>query len=65
MGMKLNTYMQSNNISKTVMASLLDVAEASVYRYLNGQRIPEKPVMRRLFKITNGQVVPNDFYDLE
>lgn len=60
--MKLNTYLNENNLSQAAFAAMIGVSQAAVERYSNGKRIPEPPVMREIARVTDGMVTANDFY---
>lgn len=36
---------------------------ANMFRYCNGQRIPKRSEMEKIWRGTDKQVEPNDFYD--
>ena len=64
--MHISEYIKLNNISRVAFAKLLRTSPQNLERYINKKRIPKnKDLMRRLVEITNGQVTPNDFYDLK
>lgn len=46
------------------VAEMLGCILTTVARYETGLRMPEQPMMEKIFSITNGEVTPNDFYDL-
>ncbi len=62
--MQLRDYLNQSNISPINFAGLVGVGHQNVYRYLSGKRIPSPEIMRRIVVATDGQVTPNDFYDL-
>ena len=45
-------------------AADIGVDVSTMRRYLRGERIPERDIMRRIFVVSNGQVTANDFYGL-
>ena len=38
------------------------MSPVSLSRYISGERIPEKEIVLKILKITQGCVSPNDFY---
>jgi transcriptional regulator with XRE-family HTH domain len=48
-------------MTREAFAALIEVEAASVTRYANGDRIPRPAIMRRITKVTDGQVTANDF----
>ena len=59
--MLLKEYLQLNKISSKQFSRILKVSEISISRYINGNRIPNKRILRAIFKETNGFVSANDF----
>lgn len=62
--MKLADYLSETNTTVTAFARKIDEAQATVSRYVNGQRIPERAIMSKIVQATEGRVTPNDFYEL-
>lgn len=63
--MKLAQYLTDNRISYSEFATVIGVANGTVvHRYASGKRIPEPATMARIVEKTDGQVQPNDFYDV-
>lgn len=63
--MKLSDFLSSRGIPVAEFATRIGVAEVkTVYRYLDGERIPASQVMARIWVETDGSVGPADFYDL-
>ena len=64
--MKLDEYLTQNGLTPQKFGELLgEKPPITVYRYLNGDRIPNKETMCKIATITGYQVMPNDFYDVE
>lgn len=59
--MKLADYLSSVNLSHEHFAGLIGVEQATVTRYVNGQRYPRPEILARIREVTSGQVTPNDF----
>ena len=47
------------------MAKVVQVDVKSLERYMNGTRVPRKPVAEAIYFYSEGWIEPNDFYDLE
>ena len=62
--MKLRDFLADRNLSEAELGRLLGVGQATVNRYIRGERIPRPEVMRRIVEVTEGKVGPADFYDL-
>jgi transcriptional regulator with XRE-family HTH domain len=43
-------------------AERIGVSSAAVWRYVHGERIPDKDIMARIALATGGKVTANDFY---
>lgn len=48
-------YLQNNDAS---------VSKGAIDKWCNGQRIPRKDDMRKIYTVTNGEVTANDFYNI-
>jgi transcriptional regulator with XRE-family HTH domain len=59
--MKLNEWTSSNNVKPRQLAAMLGLTYAAAHRYINGKRLPEPDVMKRIAEITANSVTPNDF----
>lgn len=60
--MKLKDYLSASGKTHAEFADEIKVSVQSLYRYINGERIPEREVMARIAKSTHEQVTPNSFY---
>ncbi len=60
--MRLGDYLKAAKRRVGDFAVEIEVKPLAVYRYINGSRIPEPAVMTRIVKVTDGAVLPNDFY---
>jgi DNA-binding transcriptional regulator YdaS (Cro superfamily) len=63
--MTLSEYLTTKNLSPGEFAKRLKCAEPTVNRYITGARIPEKQMMVRIVRATDGDVTPNDFYGVQ
>lgn len=62
--MHLSTYLCVNDITQTQLARACGVSVNSANRWVNRQHVPAPEMMIRIYVWTNGQVRPDDFYDL-
>jgi transcriptional regulator with XRE-family HTH domain len=60
--MDLRTYLDRNPQSMPALAERLGVSRQALYRYVNGDRLPQPEIMERITKATNGLVRASDFY---
>lgn len=61
--MKLADWLRQNGISARDFGGTIGVRSANtVYRYISGDQIPARNVMREIIRATGGAVMPNDFY---
>lgn len=62
--MKLQEYLETNNKTVADLARACEVKHTVALRWANGARIPSRENMQKIFAYTNGEVTPNDFYDI-
>lgn len=62
--MKLAAYLTMNEIKQRMMAEALSLHILTVNRWCTGRSMPTRSDMLRIYRWTNGEVQPNDFYDL-
>lgn len=62
--MTLAEYLEESGATRAEAAEALGVSQVTVHRYLKEGAIPNREVMPRLVKWSNGKVTPNDFYEL-
>lgn len=61
--MQLDKYLRQNEISVPAFQARIGVrSRNTVYRYLRGDQIPKREIMRRIVEATGGQVTPSDFF---
>lgn len=64
--MKLAAYLEANDLTDEDFAREVDGASVfTVRKWRNGTRIPRKDMMSLIVAATNGQVMPNDFFDVQ
>jgi predicted XRE-type DNA-binding protein len=65
--MKLKEWIKKNKLSCSEAAHKFGIFNinpaVNVHRYANGQRIPRKEEMKKIYIGTDKEVQPNDFYD--
>lgn len=62
--MRFANWLSLNGHTPASFAKLRGWSRVRVGRYASGARVPDKTAMREIYLTTNGQVTPNDFYDL-
>lgn len=62
--MKLKSYIIAMNMTVAAAARQLGTTQQCLARACDGQRIPRKDLMQRIYDWSDGMVQPNDFYDL-
>ena len=63
--MKLAKWLKRHKLNPTKFAKMIGRHQPTIYRYVNGERIPEPDIMQEIYSATRGEVSPNDFYDLQ
>jgi hypothetical protein len=62
--MRLRDYLTTHSLTNVEFGSKVELTGEAVRRYANGDRIPSREAMRRIFDETKGAVTPNDFFDI-
>jgi len=63
--MTLQDYLSKEGFTFTAFAALIGTDYPStVERYAKGRQIPGRSMMKEIVRVTNGAVMPNDFYGL-
>lgn len=62
--MRLSDFLSINGISNSDFALQIGTSKVSVGRYTSGRVVPRSEIMSKIVEATNGQVTPNDFYEL-
>ena len=60
--MKLKSYLRLFKISNIDFSKKIGISSVSLSRYINGERLPEKSILNKIFKYTDGLVDANDFF---
>ena len=61
--MKPDEYLEKNKLLQKEFADMLGKSKVYVHRLIKGA-IPTKEDMELIVRVTNGEIQPNDFYDL-
>lgn len=61
---KLRAWLAKNDLSETEFAARIGVDQKTVNLYCRSLRIPRIKIMHALVAATNGEIQPDDFYDL-
>ncbi len=62
--MAFRDYLDDNEISIAAAARGLEKAHATVSNWYHGRRLPRPDEITEIYKWSNGQVRPDDWYDL-
>ena len=62
--MKLREYIKNNNFTIESFSDLCNVSYTTFIKWVYDKRIPSKNYMKIIYKKTNGEVTPNDFYNI-
>lgn len=62
--MKLEEYRKRENKTQVEMSKELDVSQGVLSAWELGNRTPSSTSMQKIIEYTNGEVQPNDFYEL-
>ena len=60
--MNLKTYLKLFKISNIDFSKKIGISSVSLSRYISGERLPEKKILNKIFKLTEGLVDANDFF---
>ena len=63
--MTLLEWLKKENKKVADMAGDMNLSHPVVLRWSNGERIPTKENMQKIIVYTNGEVQPNDFYEVK
>lgn len=68
--MRLKDYLERNALTQVKFINLIEMAtgktvpQGTLAKWIVGSRIPRKEQIETIFQITDGDVEPNDFYDI-
>ena len=60
--MQIKKFLEKNGTSYSEFAKKVAGTPTSVFRYIKGTRFPDRDTLKKIYKETNGQVTPNDFF---
>lgn len=60
--MRLNEYINTHDLTRALLAEKLGVSHETVRRYLTGESVPRPRTMKKIYNLTGGKVMANDFY---
>ena len=63
--MQLDTFIETKNLTVAQFAHLAGLSVQAVYKYLNGERTPNKKATAKIYQATNGLVDANSIHGLE
>lgn len=63
--MKFKDWRIKENKTQEQVAADLGVAQVNVCYWENGERLPRAEAMQKIIAYTNGEVQPNDFYEVQ
>jgi len=63
--MKLKNYIKDSKISINDFAKTVGVHRMTIQKYIYEIRMPIATIMQKIYLATNGEVQPNDFYNLD
>lgn len=61
--MRLIDYLKEYNVKPSELASESGLHEQTIYKYINGERLPRASSLARIKAATNNLVTANDFYE--
>ena len=63
--MQLQQWLKKQSMPIMVFAERVGAHRSSIYRFIKGQTLPRREVLRRIAEVTRGQVTANDFVEPE
>jgi len=63
--MTLKEYLTEKELSESAFATIIGVKQATVNRYCNGERTPQRRLLKEITRVTGGKVTANDFMGAE
>jgi len=60
----LDKWIKEKSSSRKKLAQTLNISTASLSRYLTGDRIPKQSIMQKIIKVTDGNINPSNFYNI-
>lgn len=63
--MDLRTYLKLNSLSERAFSQQIGVASTTINRLVRGKTKPSFALIQRIFEATQGDVTPNDLFDVK
>lgn len=63
--MKLKDWLKKEELIQEKLSEGLEISQAAISYYVNGQKIPRPENMAKIVAYTKGEVTANDFYGIE
>jgi transcriptional regulator with XRE-family HTH domain len=63
--MKLGEWLSLHGMSQQAFAEAAGLSQGAIARFVLGRRMPNRLAMRKIIDATDGQVMPNDFHDID
>lgn len=63
--MKLQDFLKENSLTHAAFAEMVGVRQATINRYVRGERFPSPDMIKTIQKVTAGRVAVADWYDAE
>lgn len=64
LGGALGRWLHETGQTSVAFAEQVGVSQAAISRFCAGKQIPRRDIMVSMYRLTNGAVTPNDFFDL-
>jgi transcriptional regulator with XRE-family HTH domain len=61
--MKLSAWMEREELDDQALAAKVKVDRSTIYRIRQGTHKPSPALMEEIARQTNGEVLPNDYFD--
>lgn len=62
--MTLDAYIHRQRLTNAAFAASIGVDQSTIARLRAGAQMPSKVVAEAIYKVTGGEVQPNDFYNV-
>ncbi len=63
--MRLENWLKKEERSKGWFARKIGASDSTIRRIIDEERSPTHQIMERIIRATGGEVLPNDFFDLQ
>ncbi|MCH6203879.1 helix-turn-helix transcriptional regulator [Brucella ciceri] len=62
---KLRTYLKDRGVSHKAFGEAIGVTQATINRYVNGERFPSQEIIVKIAQATEGEISPADWFSVE